>query len=240
MSRRRNIRRGQFGGGSSGVGLSQFPPLPSNAIEYWHSELGVNPGVTVTGQIQGYQVFNQGASVVAPDPTFFNGRQVMQSTTAGGLYFSNGSAFTLFLTSRPYLYCIGRYRTVPSSDVYMAEAGSHFSASRFSVGCNAAGTTRGAFEGAFTTGPAANTSVHRFEAWMDGTNRNFRVDGASFTTADAGQNQGCNAVGIGGSGAVGGSIADASVAFVLFCVAKPTDPEIAALNSWATAYWGAP
>lgn len=219
---------------------SQTPPLPSNAIEYWHSELGVTPSVLIAGQIQGYQLFFFSAPTIAPDGVLFGGRDVMQSTTSGGKYFGNGSAFTLFAGSRPYMYVIGRYRTIPSADVWMSETGDHFGFTRFAVGCNAAGNLRGSFEGAFTTDGGADTGVHRFEAWFDGTNRNFRVDGSNTATADASQNVACNAVGIGGSGAVGGSASDSSVAFVLYCAAKPTDPEIAALNAWATAYWGAP
>jgi hypothetical protein len=182
------------------------------------------------------------APTIATDGAFFNARAVMQSTTVGGKFFGNGSAFILYPPiSRPYLYVIGRYRTVPVADVYMLETGSHFSVTRFTSGCNAAGTNRGTFEVAITTNGAADTAVHRFEAWMDGTNRNYRVDGSIASNADAGSiNDNGNAIGIGGSATLGGSVSDSSVAFALVCSAKPTDPEITALNAWATAYWGAP
>ena len=228
-------RWGAMGGG----GGLQRPPLPSNAIEYWHSELGVTPGTNIRGQLQGWQVFYQNAPTIAPDPGFFNGRQVMQSTAAGTKRFSNGSAFTVYPdATRPYLYCIGRFRTVPAADQIMVGAGVHFAADRFLIGANAAGQVRGGFNAAFTVDGAASTAVHRFDAWMDGTNRVVRVDGQQSVTADTGTLGTSNAIGFGCGGGLGTGVPDASIAFVLICASKPSDQEIAALDTWARAYWG--
>jgi hypothetical protein len=230
------------------VVVSQTPPLPASALEYWHGELGASAANAV-GQIAGITMPGAGTPTVGPDGAFFNAKNVYQSSISGNRYWyrTNAPGTIIAAGTRPYLYIIGRFRTVPASQQEIAGFGQHASGARLQVTSTAAAVLQGWFGrtvfGLITvTNGTADTGVHRYEAWMDASDCNFRVDGVNAQGAALGDTIGLiNSAGIGTAPSFGSvETADASLAFMLLCTAKPTDPEITALNAWATAYWGAP
>lgn len=227
-------------GGSSSA--SQVPPLPLNALEYWHSELQCSSASWV-GQLGGRVLSGVNSPTVAVDPGFFNGRPVAKSVSSTSSYW-RGIGFTgLSLAgSRPWLYMVGRVRdTSPTGGfeiIYGIGRSGVDDDCRFLITSSFLAARTGGFN---VTGPAANTAVHRFEMWQDPTTVFFDLDASSFTnTTSVVLPANTNAVAIGASSGVGNAPSDSNVAFALLCSAKPTVAEVAAIDAWAQAYWGAP
>jgi hypothetical protein len=221
--------------------VSQTPPLPSSALEYWHGELGASAANAI-GRIAGYTLPGQSSPTVATDGALFNGRTVYKATEAGACWYGNPSILVA-AGGRPYLYVIGRFRSVPGSQRYLCGLAKHFAANVLSPFSNFASANALTVEFGGTAfaysqvNGTTDTNVHRFEAWLNGANKNFRIDGVNASAANGDTLLEINAVAIGYPFGVS---ANSSIAFMLVCSAVPSAGEIAALNAWATAYWGAP
>ncbi len=224
-----------------GAVVSPTPPLPSNAVEYWHSTLNV--GTDAVGLILGTTATARNTPAIAVDDANFKGRAVFQATNSGSkCWLAALGANLIGAGTRPWMYVIGRHRTASPAALHeLAAIGRTGFANECNIGLTAANNRRGLLGVSTVNNGTGDTAVHRLEGWKDGSNANFRVDGVGATTVDVstlinavrGIGIGCN------SGSVS-DVGDVSVAFLLLCLALPTAPEIAALNAWATAYWGAP
>lgn len=228
---------------------SQTPPLPASSVEYWHGELGASAASAV-GQIAGITLPANGAPTVGPDGAFFNGRNVYKSTTSGSAYW-RGAALASGIPSgaKPWVYAIGRWRSVPGGadkclvgldrsgasaecDLRVDSTGNRntFSTSGYCVATNGVG----------------DTNVHRIWAWANASAPfnvgNLTVDdvNATGTSTTTGVSGSITGISIGGHGGSVYGVSDASVAFYLICLTTPSAGEISALNAWAQSYWGAP
>lgn len=224
--------------------VSQTPPLPSSVtnVDYWHGELGASAANAV-GQIAATTLPGQNTPTVGVDTGFFNNRTVYQATASGNRCWLVGLGFNLIgAGTRPWMYVIGRHRTAsPAALQELAAIGRSGFANECNIGLTAANNRRGLLGASTVNNGTGDTNVHRFEGWKDGTNANFRVDGSNATTADASTLiNAVRGIAIGSNSGSVADVGDVSVAFMLLCLAKPTEGEIAALNTWAQAYWGAP
>jgi len=235
-------RRSRSGGGFGGSVLSQRPPLPSVAVEYWHGELGASSANAV-GQIQGITLPGQNTPLVAPDPGFFNGRAVYQASTSGNKCWLGSSLATVLASgTRPWVFAIGRWRTAPgAANQRMSGAGRTGSSDDMEINLTA-GNVRQVFSSSglcTASDGSGDTAVHRFKAWTAGTTANFTVDASNSTGTGANALPGnITGVAIGCSSGGLSNVGDVSVAFYLLCSAKPSAAEEAALDAWAIAYWG--
>lgn len=219
------------------------PPLPATVVEFWHSEISCSATAWV-GQVGGRTLTGANTPTVAADGTFFRGRPVAQATATGTKNWRNASLGTVLASgTRPWAYVIGRFRSTAGTTTiasYGRPAGSHDLSIQNVSGAPA--IVRAFFFGtAASSSPTANdTNPHRFKAWLDGTNANLTVDTTNYTAATAASLAGnVPAVSVGinaADGSTGGC--DCSVAFYLLCSAKPSAAEEAALDAWASAYWG--
>lgn len=216
--------------------VSQLPPLPASSIDYWHSELQLTPAAWVS-QMGARSLPGVNTPVVAADGGFFNGRTVAQSALTGGkAWLGTGLSTIAAAGTRPWLYCVGRARTLGAGGRSMvATNGSN--AIRYFVGdfrClwNSAGSQASTFP--------VDTSHHRFSTWVDAVaGTAIRVDStqnasAGYTSAIAVD---ITAVAV-GQNTAGAEIGDVSVAFFLICSAVPSGGEMTALEAWSLAYWG--
>lgn len=236
IRRDRKAQRGSASGGGGGA-VSQRPPLPATAREYWHSELQCTPAAWV-GQITGLSMAGGNTPVVAVDGAFFNGRVVAQTERATPRYWANYAAGTVLATgTRPWKYTIARMRVIDQGVITsFGLASSDDMSSLGVVGGNFASYSNGG-SGYLIFGPR-NTNPHRAKEWREAPNRYLDMDGTVVSVADGGLIANATGVSAGVSAAIVTSGADASIAFYLLCTAKPTDPEIAALDAWSLAYWG--
>lgn len=227
------------------------PPLPTTAVEYWHSELGVtvSTGVDVwTGQIAGKTApFNVAGARPAygVDGSNFRGRNVVQCSSNATLY--NAAATMFLINTRPWTFQIFRYRTNGStfalSDFGSPTADAHM----MSTGGGPADQLGGFINGASVTPNVLSTvllgtTVHSAQLWCVGADANIQVD-STLTTAVAGGGAlaaATAAIGIGQTASGTFFTSESSHAFLLCCSALPSATEIANLMTWARAYWGVP
>lgn len=245
---RRPLRNVSRGGGPAAGPPSASPSLPATAVEFWHGELGASSASAV-GQLQGITLTGRNGPTVAPDPGFFNGRSVYQSTIIGARCWLGTSLATGVLSgARPWVFVVGRSRTVPSVTlqtlVDFGRAGSSDMRLQLSA-ANARGANSSSGHIQATNG-VGDGLVHRYKMWTDesgggGGTSYFAVDDAMVSGTTTGPLSGTiTTIGLGSGAVVVQNVADASIAFVLACSADPTAAEEAALDAWAQAYWGAP
>lgn len=234
---RRAIRDGR---GKGLGGVSQQPPLPASAIEYWHSELQCTPASWV-GQLLGRAMTGAGAPIVAADPGFFGGRVVAQSSVTGPKYWLGVFASIAATGTRPWLYVIGRLRSTVESTAVLVSAAATGGFGLANLVLVSPNVVVGFNDGATQVGsPAADIVVHRWKYGADGVNANLIQDSAAYATAYAGAlPQDCIAVAAGIS-AAGNYPCTGSIAFILVCASRPTVGELAALDAWAQSYWSIP
>lgn len=241
-----SLRYSMGTGGGKAVSDPGAPPLPASAIEYWRGDKGASAANAI-GQILGYTLPGVGGPTVVTDGANFNGRTIYRATAAGAGWFLQqgvtigGGAFF------PYVYIVARWRTVPAALQDLGGLGRFADRITIGIGGNASGQhfgrTAGVVNGAHDiSGPAINTSVHRLECWWDAAGLlSLRVDGALTTgsfVADTTVVNDC--IGIGFNPGFPVQSPDASIAFMLLCSTVPSAGEIAALNTYAQTYWGAP
>lgn len=228
--------RGSIARGSGG-GVAT-PPLPSLAVAAWHGELQCTPPAWVD-YIGGRSMVGTGTPVVAPDPGFFNGRQVAQAAQSGKSWSGTFAALALTGT-RPWIYCVGRSRTldaVTSRNILVVSGGGIELGLLRQRTPSASAIWNAAASAA--TAAAGDTSPHKFSTWLDGALLNLKVDAALASSlyapallADV------TTVTVGTSPLAGGREHDVSIAYLLFCGAKPSAGEEAALDAFALSYWG--
>jgi hypothetical protein len=243
---RRNRRPGGGGGGfasggTGGGGVSQLPALPSTAVAAWHSEITCT-AASWTDYIGGRVLAGIGTPVVATDGAFFNGRVVAQAARTGAKTWANRTLPTVVASgTRPWLYGVWRLRATGVIQMMFG-----FGAATHDYQSVYAETTPRVTgyinDGALgIPGPLADLAVHRHKLWLDGTNGNLTVDNTNFPVATAATIGGAvTAIALGAAAGSDINQCDVSIAFFLVCSAQPTAPEIAALDAWAQAYFGAP
>jgi len=227
-------------------GLSQTPPLPTSAVAAWHSEIACSPTAWVD-YIGARSIPGFNSPIVAPDPGFFNGRNVAHTNAAlAKNWFGIGVGTILSPTDFPWVFCVGRYVSDTSIGVGIM------------AGCADASnqTLEGAFRFAggspqccFFNNQQCNNATpadrlpHRHKGWRDGTLGHYVVDSAETTiTLPGAVTRTITGIGIGvyDTGGAGNARADVRIPYFLICTAKPTAAEEAAVDAWAQAYWGVP
>lgn len=218
--------------------LGQRPPLPSSAVEYWHSELQCT-AATWTGQILGLVLPGVNTPTVATDAGFFRGRPVGKTATSGNRVWRGNPLVGLPAAgSRPWVMLVARLRAIAGTQqiISMGFDAATTEAQLFASATFFAATFSGS--GNLNSTVASDTAVHRLKAWRDGTNRNVQVDGTLTSSADVGVSIAVNTIALGCQSNAAGGFADADVAFAIICSAKPSAAEEAALDGWAQSYWG--
>jgi hypothetical protein len=228
-----------LGGGGT---PAQLPPLPASAIAAWHSEITCTPTAWVD-YLSTRSLAGVGTPTVAIDPGFFSGRVVAKATSSPLNFWRAPSVAPLAaIGDRPWFYMVARLRdtTIASGTEILGGMGVDAFDDDARLMALAAGGNYVAYSrSGQTVGPAVDTLIHKFSAWKDGVNRNFKVDGTLFTVADTTSLVVApSAVGIGGPSNTNLLSSDASIAYMLICATKPTAPEEAAIDAWALAYWG--
>jgi hypothetical protein len=239
-------RRGQRGPNDA-VGASYSSILGPLLVEMWHSQLGI---ATVTGNVDTWtgQIGGRVLPAIdaahrppyAADGSFFGGKSVPQTAKAAALALRSAIAFPTPLAlngTRPWLYYRGRFRTAVSAGADTILGVASAAADTMTTQILAASQLRVFWDGATNlNGPTADTSVHDFQAYKDGVNKNFVVDSTAFTAADAGT-IGADMVrlAVGTSGSVNSNQADASMALILFCSAYPGATAVAQIRALAAA-----
>lgn len=228
--------------------------MPASAVEYWHSELGVSlVGGEVdswTGQLQGTVLATANGAAQRPaygvDGSFFGGRPVVRSAITGTRYLKSAVVAPLVLAgSKPHIYWIMRWRTAADQNTAVVFADSLPTAT---AGMLHLVSSTDLWAYWYPHSPVVrtglpNTSVCTSETFINSAGAEvFRFNGTSIVGATTGLS--CpgdlRAVQIGGDRNRANAAADGSFAFVLLCASEMTAPELAALNAWATAYWGTP
>lgn len=253
-ARRRPGRNSGSGGGPGGsVVFPQVPPLPASTLDYWHSELGLTPGASITAwtsQIKGITVTNN--QINGPnygvDTGFFNGRPVVQFVLSPPSVLYIGVGTTMFAAaSRPYTFCVYRYRTASAGGQALYSFGTGATNEHMIVvDSNHTNTLSGnvnqdALPSSVDNGVVMGTTVHTEQFWVAGSTANLTVDNTNATGTPVTPTTVNATVTVAlGQQTAGGRFSDTSMAFLLCCSAVPSAGEIAALRSWASGYWGAP
>lgn len=244
---RRTLRQGRFRLKKTTELLPPIP-LPLSAVEYWHSERQATPASWI-GQLKPSLVPSTSAQpAVAPDAGYFNNRPVVKIVgSPAQAYTSVGPKFSLLPgSSRPYAFAVARFLSQPfgiNTQIFSFGDGVPafqlcFKPTTFEpriiVYTGAGSQTLDALA-------PAGTQTLVFEAWLDGTNLNLRVNGVLRTAANTSSLAlPITAVGMGVNCHSPNESGNIRIAFGVLCSAKPTDPEIAALRAWAASYWGSP
>ena len=220
---------------------SQLPPLPASALDYWHSELGCSSSGW-TSQMRGIPTPATGAPVVGVDAGYFNGRVVAQTRSAPKqTYRANPSSQPIITAGQfPYIFCV--MRSIAAAPASVGHAISITSGGTERLGLYYSAANWRTRQGNLTlVPPTVTTNVAVVEMWFDAATSYGRINGSETSAASASSGT-MLCVGIGFGTQSSGDMQDANInhAFYLLCSSKPTDPEIAALRAWATAYWGAP
>jgi hypothetical protein len=258
MLTRRKIRRGGGGGRNAGGSAHFFgnvPRLPANTIEWWHSELGI---VTVANEVDTWAGQKAGLTLTASSatqrPTYaadgsnFRGRPVVQCEIAVNRGMLGTFAPFTSAGSRPWAFLVWRERTLQTVN---PEYFVSFGAGGFGQGFFPAWHPGGGNNWAFTSNnndPVAifnphNTNQHRTEVGYDPGNADkfyYSMDGAAriFAAASTVVANACTTLAVGRRHDADSARADSSHAFIVIASSKPTDLEIATLNSDAQAIWG--
>ena len=223
--------------------FSAAPPIPTTAVEYWHSLMGAS-GTTWTGQIGGRVLTAPGSTSISPDSSFFKGRAVAQANTGSGW---RGVGFSPVFTTgnRAYSFSVFRMRVLQTA---ANEWGI------FDLGADAAldahyikhRVDANNFRLDYTGGPSVviksppDLIPHILEVWPDGTNLITQLDGGTPVTGafTGGLFGNITAIAIGMAASGVYHMSDSSHAFHMICSSVPTPAERAALRAWARGYWG--
>src|ERR1700761_3361882 len=230
-----NALGNQLGTSVSGTGaVSQRPPIPAAAIEYWHSELQCS-SATWTGQIAGKVLSGVNTPTVAADPGFYKGRVVASS--GAGKYFDSGATASLLASGQqPYLFVVSRNTLDASTGRMVCFANNAGASEELALYVDPtlsrvyARNPNSAFGGPLT----AASGIHFFAGGYSGGVAEFSIDGVAQTPLGTGQATGATITQITvGAYLDGGNSPDATYAFVMLCSSKPSAGEISALRSWA-------
>ena len=225
-------------GGNLGlsIGGSILPPLPASAVFGLHSEIRCTSS-SWTDFIGGRVLPGVNSPTVGTDGSNFRGRRVAQPTTTGSKYWLGSGLGTIVAAgARPWMYVIGRARSVPDALTrYFIQTngvnGLSFRANGFRCLWDSAGS--------LTTAAAADTTPHEFSTWVTASLTNLQVDSNLTTTGGYTAAMVANMTSVGiGSDSIGGFIPDTAIAFVLICSSLPSVAERAALNAYSDSYWG--
>lgn len=224
-------------------------PVPSNVIDYWHSEAQCSVASWVS-QIGGRSLSSAtGNQTVGVDGSFFNGRTVGKAfRSPSGGWKGTVSGFAL-IGQRTYWCGVLRYRDLFTSNGTYGGGGIGIHNSYVGLypqhGRGGSGNDfRASFDSATAIGVLGfpDTNTHFWEIWADGTNLNLRIDGVIRATSAsaAALTQDCVTVAVGLNPGSNIHYSDSSHAFHLYALAKPTEAECTALRNYAISWFGAP
>lgn len=217
------------------------PPQAAGLVDWWTPEVGCSASAWVS-RVQGVSVTGTGTPSVAADGNHFRGRRVAQSSSAAGGKAWRVTGLSTFLAAgtRPWVYMIARLRATPASRQIFFDIGVAATADS-TLEMTAASAWAAYYNGiGSVTAGAADTAVHRFQRFLDGTNANLVIDGAVTQVASTGTlNPAVTAVSFGITASSAILPADASMGPILVYSAKPSAAFIAHLDAWAAAVWGA-
>lgn len=233
------------------ISQQQKPPLPTTAVEYWHSELGItlNTGVdSWAGQLLTTSLpFSNARPVYGADGSNFRGRPVVQCSLTASLR-AIGLSTILATGTRPYTFSIYRYSVAPATDNsfqllnYGVAASFDYGSIRWirsgAGTVNTFGSPASQWPALIATS-APDVLTHTVESWADGTNYNIQLDSTLVSVASAlALTANITAIGVGILASGTSQRSNSNHAFHLLCSAKPTAAEIFALKTWARNYWG--
>lgn len=252
MRRRTRVpQRTILGGGGGG---SQLPPLPASAVEYWHSEKGitlVGSEVSVwTGQLRAVALVPFNGSTARPtyvvDGTNFKGRSVVRSTRVGGRFMHSGTLGTplALAGTKPHCYVIARQYSSDGNGqccLMVSDVSPNHTNNFWMLDTVGSYKTEWSGGGAAVFNGAISTTVHRLQCLSRASDGklSLRIDNSEYLGAITNVTIPSNykAIQLGGGGGGGG---DYLLAFALLCSAEMSAAELAALDSWASAYFGSP
>ncbi len=232
---------GNAGASSADVARSQYKAvLGSNLVEVFDAnELVTVSAGTVTrlvGLVRGTVLTPvTTAPVWGADSTNFGGRPVIQCANAGSAGLTSGTVATLLASgTRPWWYSVGRVRAFAAGPLTLVGTGTpgvsdnrlYYSNGPDTVAVNMTGYP------VLSVSTGVVTTRCSFQYWSDGVNVNFSQNNAApSTTASAlalsSDNTGVT-IGCATSNPV--QFGNYSAAVYLFCAAKPTAAQIAALE----------
>lgn len=217
-------------------------PIDATTIDYWDAEVGIG---LVGGDVDTWT--GQKAGLVIPyaiarpryvsDSSFANGHAVQSSVSASRALRLITSPM-LAAGSRPYIIAAARFVAQPpaSSTCGLFDVGVVGVADNLYIFSGGAGPNIGGTLNAGNpnvTGPTPNTNAHIIEVWPDGSNLNFRVDGALYQSASTGSvNNASTTISIGAAASGNYHFSDVNHVFYMLCSAKPSDAYITQLKAW--------
>lgn len=239
-------RRGQRGANDSAA-ATYASVLGANLIALYDASLGI---ATVTGnvdtwtdQIGGRVAQAPGAAqrpVYAADGTKFGGKPVVQCALTGSLLL-RASGVTAYAASgtKPWLFCVFRWRNVPSTVGSLYDLGVNAAADSMIIRSTAGGVLRAEGSAVGTiTGPNIDTNRHSAQVWVDAVNSNLSIDNAAPITLNIGGLAlpvTTTALGIGSSASGAGQPCDVSIALWMLAAVYPGAAAATAIDNIALA-----
>lgn len=218
--------------------LTMKAPVPANTTEFWQGEYGASVTKAI-GQKNGYTINAQGTPAVGADGTFFNGRTVYLASESNNWVSSTGVAMWPN-GSRPWVYCVARQRNY--NDVFNR---SHVGISDFG-GFGTTQTSNGSWRWGSANGAGMNNgtqeyAVHRHRLWSDNSQGYYSIDDIVVVGSPVGGvspnslttvSMGCR------DDNHPWTQSNVSIALLVICPARPSLQEEAALDAWASTYYG--
>lgn len=175
-----------------------------------------------------------GAPVIAASGTKFGLRPVPQFSATGSKAY-RAVAQTAYAVSgtKPWIWCVGRFRSQPAGTVTLFDLGVSGSADSMILR-NVAGTITlaGSSFGSYTAG-AADLLRHSYQLWVGAVNANCSIDNAAPVTANvAGVSLTvtCTALGLGSSASGAGQFPEADLPLWLMASSLPSVTQIAQIE----------
>lgn len=228
------------------------PPLPTSAVEYWHSELGASSSAAV-GQIGGRTLPAVGSPTVAADGSFFNGKNVYKSTSAGNYWAGTGLAALVSAGQRPWFFSVGRVQSFVQIPTLWSIGEQQSVGGTYGFRHGGRGTSpnqyyegfrgqNGSLQNADSAPGTGTTNPYTWE--LTGADATLGlvsvVNGAQVAILTNATTQATVGGAIDSARICSAGVAtgNASLAFFLVCSAAPSAREIAALRAWSLSYWG--